>query len=163
VGGAGGVGVPVLVLVLAATVIASLESLPLALLAAVVLGIVQQGVIAGSLDAGVQDLIVFAVIVGVLVLRPREVTGRLAAAAGAWGAAVRAGGARLSFWLGGPAGAVAGAAAALVVGLPALRLRGLYLAITTLAFAELAQTMLFGQRMGARLLPAHLDRPSILG
>jgi branched-chain amino acid transport system permease protein len=248
IGGPGGVGVPVLIVVLAAAVIASLESLPLALLAAVVLGVVQQAVIAGSLDPGLQDLVIFGVIVGVLLLRPRELTGRLAAAAGAWTsaretrpiptvlrdlppvrrlrrwttggvivvalglpfvlspgdtgqasqylvdaivglsilvlsgwagqislgqfglaavgawvAAVLGGGAHMPFWLTVPIGAVAGALAALLVGLPALRLRGLYLAITTLAFAELAQTMLFGTKMGAQLLPQHLDAPSILG
>ncbi len=248
VGGAAGISVPVLVVVLAAAVIASFESLSLAVLAAVVLGVVQQAVIAGSLDAGIQDLIVFGVVVGVLMLRPREISGRLAAAAGAWTsgretrpipaalrelppvrrlrrgtllvvalvalalpfvlspgdtnrasqylvdavvglsilllsgwagqislgqfglaavgawvAAVLGAGAHLPFWVSVPAGAIAGSLAALVIGLPALRLRGLYLAITTLAFAELAQTVLFGQRLGAQLLPAHLDRPSILG
>ena len=38
-------------------------------------------------------------------------------------------------WVGLPAAALAGAAVALVVGFPALRLRGLYLAMVTLAFA----------------------------
>jgi branched-chain amino acid transport system permease protein len=40
-------------------------------------------------------------------------------------------------WLGLPAAALCGALAGLVVGLPALRLRGYYLAIVTLAFGEL--------------------------
>lgn len=40
------------------------------------------------------------------------------------------------------AGAVAGAVAAFLVGLPALRLRGLYLAVTTLAFALAVQSWL---------------------
>lgn len=248
VGGSGGVTVPVIVTILAAAVLASLDSLPLALLSAVALGILQQAVIAGNVDQGLRDLVVFAIIVGILLLRPRELSGRLAAAAGAWAtsretrpvpAALRdlqpvrrmrrwtvgvlvvvvlalpwvlspggtgqasqfityaivglsllvlsgwtgqislgqfglagvgawvaswlAGTAGLSFWVTVPLGAVAGTLAALVVGLPALRIRGLYLAITTLAFAELTQTLLFGQKLGATLIPDHLDRPSILG
>jgi branched-chain amino acid transport system permease protein len=248
VGGAGGVPVPVLVTILAAAVVASLDSLPLAALAAVVLGVLQQAVIAGNVDQGVRDLVLFGVIVGVLLLRPRELTGRLAAAAGAWAtsretrpippalrdlppvrrmrrltvggvavavlalpwvlspggtgeagqlitygivglsllvlsgwagqislgqfglaavgawvASALAGSAHLPFWLTVPPGAAAGAVTALIVGLPALRIRGLYLAITTLAFAELAQSLLFGQKLGATLIPSSLDRPSVLG
>jgi branched-chain amino acid transport system permease protein len=248
VGGGGGATVPVIVTILAAAVLASLDSLPLALLGAVVLGILQQAVIAGNVDQGLRDLVVFAIVVAVLLLRPREVTGRLAAAAGAWAtsretrpipAALRdlppvrrlrlgtstavaiialslpwvlspgstsqasqllvyaivglsllilsgwtgqislgqfglagvgawvaawlAGNAGLPFWLTVPTGAIAGTLAALLVGLPALRIRGLYLAITTLAFAQVAQTLLFGQKLGATLIPTHLDRPSILG
>lgn len=43
--------------------------------------------------------------------------------------------------------AVAGAAAAIVVGFPALRVRGPLLAVTTLGFGVLAQTWLFRQRL----------------
>src|SRR5260370_2073225 len=43
---------------------------------------------------------------------------------------------QLPFWLGLGAGAAAGGAGALVVGLPSLRLHGLQFAIATLAFAE---------------------------
>jgi len=43
---------------------------------------------------------------------------------------------QLPFWLGLGAGAAAGGAAALFVGLPTLRLHGLQFAIATLAFAE---------------------------
>jgi branched-chain amino acid transport system permease protein len=78
-------------------------------------------------------------------------------------AAWLAGSGGLPFWITVPIGAVAGTLAALVVGLPALRIRGLYLAITTLAFAEVVQTLLFGQKLGATLLPSYLARPSILG
>ena len=248
VGGSGGVTVPVVVTILAAAVLASLDNLPLALVSAVVLGILQQGVIAGNVDPGVRDAVVFAIVVGILLLRPRELSGRLAAAAGAWAtsretrpvptalrdlppvrrmrratagaiavmalavpwvlspggvtqasqmlvygivglsllilsgwtgqislgqfglaavgawvASWLAGSAGLPFWLTVPAGAVAGTVTALVVGLPALRIRGLYLAITTLAFAQVAQSVLFGQKLGATLIPDHLDRPSILG
>ncbi len=248
VGGSAGVTVPVVVTILAAAVLASLDNLPLAMAGAVVLGILQQAVIAGNVDQGLRDLVVFGIIVGILLLRPREVSGRLAAAAGSWAtsketrpvpavlrdlppvrrmrrwsgtilvlvvlalpwvlspsgtsqatqfityaivglsllvlsgwtgqislgqfglagvgawvAAWLAGAAGLPFWITVPLGAVAGTLAALVVGLPALRIRGLYLAITTLAFAEVVQTLLFGQKLGASLLPSHLDRPSILG
>ena len=40
---------------------------------------------------------------------------------------------------------LAGGVAALIVGLPALRIRGLFLAVTTLAFAVASQAWLYGQ------------------
>ena len=43
----------------------------------------------------------------------------------------------VSFWLGLPLGGLITAAIGVVVGLPALRLSGLYLAMATLAFAQL--------------------------
>jgi ABC-type branched-subunit amino acid transport system ATPase component/ABC-type branched-subunit amino acid transport system permease subunit len=61
----------------------------------------------------------------------------------------------------------AGAVAALVIGLPALRIRGLFLAVTTLAFAAATGTWLFGQRwlvtvIGSRT-SLQIDRPSFFG
>ena len=51
-------------------------------------------------------------------------------------------------WLPGLAIATAvGVAAAVIVGIPALRVKGLFLAVTTLAFAVMAQTWLFRQRV----------------
>src|SRR5205823_15010704 len=43
------------------------------------------------------------------------------------------------------AAVAAGAATALVIGLPALRLRGLFVAVTTLAFSVAAASYLFGE------------------
>src|SRR5205085_7023573 len=59
------------------------------------------------------------------------------------------------------AGAVA-AAASLVIGLPALRIRGLLLTVTTLAFALASSVFLFRQSwmLGPGLAP---DRPSLFG
>lgn len=48
----------------------------------------------------------------------------------------------VSFWLGLPLGGLITAAIGVVVGLPALRLSGLYLAMATLAFAQLFQWLL---------------------
>ena len=49
------------------------------------------------------------------------------------------------FWIALLLSGVAGAAAAVVIGLPALRIRGLFLAVTTLAFALVTQKWLLGQ------------------
>jgi branched-chain amino acid transport system permease protein len=61
------------------------------------------------------------------------------------------------------AGALAGAAAAVVVGLPALRLRGLHLAISTMAFAVGVSAILLNARYLGKHLPASLRRPVVLG
>jgi branched-chain amino acid transport system permease protein len=58
---------------------------------------------------------------------------------------------------------VAGALAAVLIGLPALRIRGLYLAVTTLGFALVTTSVLLNERYGGRLLPSSVDRPSLLG
>jgi branched-chain amino acid transport system permease protein len=81
------------------------------------------------------------------------------AAIGAWVAAVCG----LPFLLAVPLGAAAGVAAAVVVGLPALKLRGLHLAITSLAFALCAQTLFLGPRYLGSMLPAQLPPPVVLG
>lgn len=81
------------------------------------------------------------------------------AAVGAWTAAAT----RLPFPLAVLAGAAAGALAATAVGIPALRLRGLHLAITTMAFALATSAFLLSPRYGGRALPQELDRPSLLG
>ena len=61
-------------------------------------------------------------------------------------------------------GGAAGAVAAFLVGLPALRLRGLYLAVTTLAFA-LAVHVVAAERSVLRLVPAgqRLERLPLFG
>jgi branched-chain amino acid transport system permease protein len=81
------------------------------------------------------------------------------AAVGAW--VVAASGWPLPFALLG--GALAGAAAAVVVGLPALRLRGLHLAISTLAFAVGASAIFINARYLGKYLPSTLRRPVVLG
>ncbi|HVE93267.1 MAG TPA: ABC transporter permease [Actinomycetota bacterium] len=62
-----------------------------------------------------------------------------------------------------PAASVAGAVVAVVVGLPALRIRGLYLAVTTLGFAVVTTNILLNERYGGALIPSTLDRPVLLG
>ena len=67
------------------------------------------------------------------------------------------------FPLGPLAGAAAGAVVAVVVGLPAIRLRGLHLAISTLAFAVAVTSVLLNRRYLGHALPASLARPSFVG
>lgn len=80
------------------------------------------------------------------------------AAVGAWAAAAS----RLPFPLAVLAGSLAGAAVAVAVGIPALRLRGLHLAITTLAFALATSAFLLNPRYLGRALPDTLHRPGDL-
>jgi branched-chain amino acid transport system permease protein len=61
------------------------------------------------------------------------------------------------------AAALAGSGAAIIVGLPALRLRGLHLAISTMAFAVGASAMLLNGRYLGKYLPSTLKRPVVLG
>ena len=58
---------------------------------------------------------------------------------------------------------VAGAAAAVVVGLPALRLRGLYLAVTTLAFALATSSYLLSRKHMDWIPDGNIERRPLLG
>ncbi|HET6910539.1 MAG TPA: ATP-binding cassette domain-containing protein [Mycobacteriales bacterium] len=55
--------------------------------------------------------------------------------------------------------ATAGAVLAVLVGLPALRIRGLFLAVTTLALAVAADAFFFNPTNFASLIPSSIDRP----
>ena len=61
------------------------------------------------------------------------------------------------------AGTVAAAATAVVVGLPALRLQGLYLAVTTLALAVAVSSMFISPHFLSNHLPGSVGRPDVLG
>jgi branched-chain amino acid transport system permease protein len=61
------------------------------------------------------------------------------------------------------AGGVAGAFAAFVVGLPALRLRGLYLAVTTLVFALAVSSWLLNDLFFGWVPKERLERPPLFG
>jgi len=61
------------------------------------------------------------------------------------------------------AGGIAGALVAVLIGIPALRLRGLYLAVSTLAFANATTSVLLNPDALGRFLPSTLDRPTIAG
>ncbi|TVR01312.1 MAG: branched-chain amino acid ABC transporter permease [Spirochaetaceae bacterium] len=71
----------------------------------------------------------------------------------------------LNFWMALPVGALIGGVASLLIGIPVLRLRGDYLAIVTLAFAEITRLVLenwadvTGGTAGIRSIP----RPTIPG
>jgi len=60
-------------------------------------------------------------------------------------------------------GGVAGAAAALVVGLPALRLRGLYLAVTTLVFALAVNSWLLNRQFFEWVPQQRIERLPLFG
>lgn len=81
------------------------------------------------------------------------------AAVGAWVAAASG----LPFLVAVPLGAVAGAVVAVVLGGPALRLQGLTLAVSTLAFAASAVSVLLNPDLLGGVLPTRLDRPLVLG
>jgi branched-chain amino acid transport system permease protein len=61
------------------------------------------------------------------------------------------------------AGSVAGALFAVAVGIPALRLRGLYLAMTTLALAGATSALLLDQHYLGRFVTGDVARPVLLG
>jgi branched-chain amino acid transport system permease protein len=50
-----------------------------------------------------------------------------------------------------------------IIGLPALKLRGLYLAVTTVAFALATTVLLLNRRYLGQFLPDEVDRPALLG
>ena len=62
-----------------------------------------------------------------------------------------------------PAGTAFAAAVALVIGLPALRIRGLFLAVTTLAFAVTAETFFLEDRYVPWLIEERITRPVLWG
>lgn len=68
----------------------------------------------------------------------------------------------LTFWLAVPLATALTGAFAVVVGLPALRIKGLFLAVTTFAFAVAVRSMLFDRRYFGWLLPDAIDRPTLL-
>jgi branched-chain amino acid transport system permease protein len=61
------------------------------------------------------------------------------------------------------AGSAAGSGLAMIVGIPALRLRGMHLAISTLAFALATSVLLLNPSYLGRYLPERLERPFYLG
>lgn len=61
------------------------------------------------------------------------------------------------------AGGLAGAVAAFLVGLPALRLRGLYLAVTTLVFALSVTSWLLNDRFFSWIPTKRIERPPLFG
>lgn len=67
----------------------------------------------------------------------------------------------ISFWLALPLGAAITSLLSVVIGLPALRIKGLFLAVTTLAFAIAVERNLFEERYFGWLLPERVDRPTL--
>jgi branched-chain amino acid transport system permease protein len=67
-----------------------------------------------------------------------------------------------TFWIAVPIATVLTAAFAVVIGIPALRIRGLFLAVTTFAFAIAVSSVLFEKRYFGWLLPREVRRPALL-
>jgi branched-chain amino acid transport system permease protein len=90
--------------------------------------------------------------------------GQLAIAGiGAYVAALLSAGTGVSFVIGVVAGAAAGAVAALLVGIPALRVRGLNLAVSTLAMALTVSLVVISGNYLGQALPGTVQRPVLLG
>ena len=68
----------------------------------------------------------------------------------------------IPFWFAAPAGAAVAGAFAVLIGLPALRIRGLFLGITTFAFAAAVYAVVSSPRYFGELLPRDVERPSLL-
>jgi branched-chain amino acid transport system permease protein len=69
----------------------------------------------------------------------------------------------VTFWVAAPAGGIAGALFAFLIGIPALRVRGLYLAVTTLAVAAVLPEIIFDQAPFKDLVPKQgLGAPQLL-
>lgn len=71
--------------------------------------------------------------------------------------------ARYSFWIALPIAPIVTAGFAMLVGLPALRIKGLFLGITTFALAFAIQASLFQEEYFGWLLPERVDRPTLMG
>jgi branched-chain amino acid transport system permease protein len=68
----------------------------------------------------------------------------------------------IPFWFAAPVTAAITAAFAALIGIPALRIRGLFLAVSTFAFAIAVHSTLFSDRYFGWLLPDRIDRPTLL-
>ena len=67
----------------------------------------------------------------------------------------------IPFWFAVPLAAAITGVVAVVVGLPALRIPGLFLLVATFAFAVLVENLLFDERYFGWLLPSAVDRPTL--
>ncbi|HVE94244.1 MAG TPA: ABC transporter permease [Acidimicrobiales bacterium] len=65
------------------------------------------------------------------------------------------------FWIAVPIATVFAGAFATLIGIPALRLKGLFLAVSTLAFAITIEAILFDEKYFDWLLPVSIDRPTL--
>ena len=65
------------------------------------------------------------------------------------------------FWIAVPVATVFAGAFATLIGVPALRLKGLFLAVSTLAFAITVEAVLFDDQYFDWLLPDSIDRPTL--
>jgi branched-chain amino acid transport system permease protein len=67
----------------------------------------------------------------------------------------------ISFWLAVPVVVALTAGIAVLIGLPALRIKGLFLLVSTFIFAIAVNSVLFNQRYAGWLLPESVNRPTL--
>lgn len=67
----------------------------------------------------------------------------------------------IPFWFAVPIASVVTAGVAIVIGLPALRVKGLFLMVSTFAFAVGAQAVLFDEAWFGWLMPEKVERPTL--
>lgn len=67
----------------------------------------------------------------------------------------------MPFWVAVPIAVVVTAGVAALIGIPALRIRGLFLAVSTFAFASAVHAVLFSERYFGWLLPTSVRRPTL--
>ncbi|HVE75538.1 MAG TPA: ABC transporter permease [Actinomycetota bacterium] len=67
----------------------------------------------------------------------------------------------VSFWLALPLVAAGTGAFAALIGIPALRIKGIFLAVSTLALAVAVQRVLFNEQLFESLIPGRVERPSL--
>ena len=67
----------------------------------------------------------------------------------------------LPFWFAVPLAAAIAGVVAVIVGIPALRIPGLFLLVASFAFAVVVQSVLFDERYFDWLLPSSVERPSL--
>ena len=124
-----------------------------------------------ALDTARVDLLAVIFIYGLVSLSTLVLTGWAGqislgqwaiAAVGAWVTAILASHG-IYFLLAIAMGGLAAAGVSMAIGVPALRLRGLYFAATSLAFSLAATALLLDQGLLGRFLPSKLDRPDLLG
>ncbi|HEX9712667.1 MAG TPA: ABC transporter permease [Actinomycetota bacterium] len=68
----------------------------------------------------------------------------------------------IPYWFAVPGAGLVGAVAAFLVGLPALRIKGLFLAVSTFALAAVGAVLLFDPRFLGNWVPREVDPPTLL-
>lgn len=136
----------------------------------IVIGLLTLLLFPWAVSSGASNLAGYVFIVAISMLSLVVLTGWAGQVSlGQWGlvavAAVLGGAATsrmgISFWIAIIIVPVLVGGMAFLLGIPALRIRGLYLAVTTFAFAFAVRSALFNDKYFSWLLPQDVDRPSL--